>query len=63
MDKIIDGAIDFISNLRDEIYLNLKYLGLNQEEKDLMDILNQKEYNQISGAKVWKICQKIYEEK
>jgi len=28
-----------------------------------MELLNKKEYDQISGSKIWKVCQGIYTEK
>lgn len=36
VDEIIDNAIDYLSQLRENIHTDLKYLGLNETEKKFM---------------------------
>lgn len=49
-----------MSKIRDEIERNLKYLGLNHLEKELIHLLEEKELKDVTGAKIWKVAQLIY---
>lgn len=42
---------------------NLKYLGLNNDKRNLFTYFLRNNLGSVTGAKVWKVSQAIYEQK
>lgn len=59
INDIVDKCIDWLSEWREKIEVDLKYYGLTQEEKFYIKSIHDKQYNNINGQIVFPLIQKI----